>query len=395
MSAPQVRGWCPGALRPMLSGDGLVVRVRPPMGRLTPRQATGLAGLAAAWGNGHVQLTRRAAIQVRGVTAEGLALLHAGLAALGLLDPSMPPEAEGRLNIMLTPFASGAGSGDAAAIWAELAAALSAPDAPPLPAKFGFAIDCAAGGCDLTEDSADVRVETCGAGLMVRADGAARGLAVADAGAAVAAAIALARWFVASGGVGADGRGRMREHLARGARLPPALAGEAAPRRADPARRDGLVHLAFGHARAECLAVLAALCTGDGLRLTPWRALHLDPAPDAQALSPFPDLFTDPADPRARVFACVGAPGCAQAAGDTRGLATRIAAALPRGATGVVHVAGCAKGCAHPEAADLTLVARAGGTYARGRGTTADHPALAAGHPAQAVLEEATRALRL
>ena len=29
MSAPVIQGWCPGALRPMMSGDGLVVRVRP------------------------------------------------------------------------------------------------------------------------------------------------------------------------------------------------------------------------------------------------------------------------------------------------------------------------------------------------------------------------------
>ena len=29
MSAFEIKGWCPGALRPMLSGDGLVVRVRP------------------------------------------------------------------------------------------------------------------------------------------------------------------------------------------------------------------------------------------------------------------------------------------------------------------------------------------------------------------------------
>ena len=33
--APRVYGWCPGALRPMMSGDGLVVRIRAPLGRLT------------------------------------------------------------------------------------------------------------------------------------------------------------------------------------------------------------------------------------------------------------------------------------------------------------------------------------------------------------------------
>ena len=35
MPAWEIKGWCPGALRPMQSGDGLVVRIRPPTGRLT------------------------------------------------------------------------------------------------------------------------------------------------------------------------------------------------------------------------------------------------------------------------------------------------------------------------------------------------------------------------
>ncbi len=35
---PMRRGWCPGVLRPMPSGDGLLVRVHPPGGALTPRR---------------------------------------------------------------------------------------------------------------------------------------------------------------------------------------------------------------------------------------------------------------------------------------------------------------------------------------------------------------------
>ena len=50
MTAPQIKGWCPGALRPMESGDGLVVRVRVPGGRLTAHQAQSLAALAATHG---------------------------------------------------------------------------------------------------------------------------------------------------------------------------------------------------------------------------------------------------------------------------------------------------------------------------------------------------------
>ncbi len=40
MSAParetMRRGWCPGTLRPMATGDGLLVRLHPPRNALTP-----------------------------------------------------------------------------------------------------------------------------------------------------------------------------------------------------------------------------------------------------------------------------------------------------------------------------------------------------------------------
>ena len=41
MTGFAIKGWCPGALRPMQSGDGLVVRIRPRGGRLSPAQAVG------------------------------------------------------------------------------------------------------------------------------------------------------------------------------------------------------------------------------------------------------------------------------------------------------------------------------------------------------------------
>ncbi len=51
-AAPKVYGWCPGALRPMMSGDGLVVRLRPPLGRLSQQQACAVAELSQRFGNG-------------------------------------------------------------------------------------------------------------------------------------------------------------------------------------------------------------------------------------------------------------------------------------------------------------------------------------------------------
>src|SRR5262249_26859406 len=86
MSAVAIKGWCPGALRPMLSGDGLVVRVRPHGGRLAATQAAGIAELAARYGNGLIDVTSRANLQIRGVTDAAHLPLLDGLAQLGLLD---------------------------------------------------------------------------------------------------------------------------------------------------------------------------------------------------------------------------------------------------------------------------------------------------------------------
>jgi hypothetical protein len=43
----EIKGWCPGVQRPMQSGDGLLVRVRPWAGAFTLEQAAGLADIAA------------------------------------------------------------------------------------------------------------------------------------------------------------------------------------------------------------------------------------------------------------------------------------------------------------------------------------------------------------
>jgi precorrin-3B synthase len=72
-------------------------------------------------------------------------------------------------------------------------------------------------------------------------------------------------------------------------------------------------------------------------------------------------LITAADDPLLRVIACIGAPGCAQSRGETRALARRLAAVVPKGQR--LHVSGCAKGCAAPRATDLTLTATAPARY--------------------------------
>lgn len=334
-SKPQVLGWCPGALRPMLSGDGWLVRVRPREGRLTSDQAVGIAALATRCGNGTIDLTSRANLQLRGVTPDSYPALIDGLQALGLLDTDAA--AEGRRNLVVTPFWR-AGDGTLS-LACELVHALAAADAPDLPGKFGFAVDCGETAV-LRSTSADIRIERDLLGLIVLADGHATAARV-TAHDAVPVAMELARWFAASGDA-------LRRRMACGVaqrRLPAhfelveMMPSAAPPARVGPVACGWLAGVEFGQLRAETLAELGAL---GALRMTPWRMVLIEGASRAPELA---GLIAHPDDPLLRVIACGGAPSCLQGAAATRPLARALAAQVRPGE--LLHVSGCAKGCAH------------------------------------------------
>lgn len=351
MSDFDIKGWCPGALRPMMSGDGLLVRARVHAGRLTPEQAAGIAALSRDFGNGLLDLSARANLQIRGVAPDSHPAVLNGLASLGLLDGDERRESE--RNIQLTPFwAPGDGTCELAH---ELEEAL-AVEPLDLPAKFGFAIDCGPERV-LAPSSADIRIER-GAigGLIVRANGVSSGRAVSQQD-CITLALSMARWFVSATG---RTEKRMARHLASGAALPEALRGDVPPVVAKAPCLPGmyeagaLVGIAFGQLTAETLSKLAGM--GQGIRLTPWRMLLIE------GLTELPiseHLITSGADPLLRVAACSGAPDCSQARGPTRPLARDLAPLVPEGSR--LHVSGCPKGCAHPSASEVTLVAAGAG----------------------------------
>lgn len=359
-----VQGWCPGALRPMQSGDGLVVRIRPPLGRLTQAQAAGIAAAAARHGNGLIDLSARGNVQLRGVSDASHPALIADLGALGLIDAD--PVEEARRNILVTPFADATTEGLAAALGAALA------DLPPLPGKFGFVVDTGPAPV-FAGVAGDIRLERAGdGGLLLRCDGLPLAARVAPEEAAQAA-VALAHWFVTAGGV-AQGRGRMAALVARGVRPQGALAPTTAPAHPAAAPAPGLlpqgalVGLAFGRMTDATLGQLAAL---GPLRVTPWRMVLVE---GITRLPDLPDLILRADDPIRRVEACSGAPACLQALAPVRDLARRLAPQVPDGQ--VLHLSACAKGCAHPARADLTLLATATGFDLIRGGTTLDAPAI-------------------
>ena len=375
MTGFSIKGWCPSAYRPMQSGDGLVVRIRPRGGRLSAGQASAIADLAERHGNGLIDLTSRASLQIRGVGAASHVQLLEALAPLGLIDAD--EKMEEQRNVLVAPFWKE--SDDTHLLAAELEQALAAGSLG-LPAKFGFAADCGTERV-LAQAPADIRIERGVEGrLIVRADGSERGRDVGRAE-AVDTALSLARWFVASGGA-KNGQGRMAAHLANGARLPDALAGQAEPAPAvsppgpGPYTDGALVGLAFGQLQCATLKFLGGLAPA--LRITPWRMIFVE------ALSEMPrhdGLVTRADDPILRVVACTGAPACPQAHAETRNLAAALAPFITQDIR--LHVSGCAKGCAYRGASSITLVGTGEGFDLVRDGCTRDVPMVRGIDPAE------------
>ncbi len=187
-----VKGWCPGALKPMRSGDGLVVRVR--TGPIVSRDlARALADLSRLHGNGQIDLTQRGNLQLRGVTDESWPLLIAALSDLGVLDEDAGVEAV--RNIIVSPLAGldPSAAFDGLAAWLALNNRILAdPVFRQLPGKFGFLIDDG-GALPLVDAATDVHFRGCTQGVAVEIGGRI-GLAViaADEIADVAARLAAA-----------------------------------------------------------------------------------------------------------------------------------------------------------------------------------------------------------
>lgn len=344
-NGPIVKGWCPGAHRPMRSGDGLVVRVRPCRGTLSVTQMLALCDIAQEVGSGMLDLTSRANLQIRGVAPEAHAALLHRLDALGLIDAD--PAVEGHRNILMPPDWTPGDLTDR--LYTALLATL--PRLPDLPEKMGFALDTAPRAC-LATASADFRFERSADGtLLLRADGSATGRPVTE-NTAMTALREMAAWFVETGG---PERGRMARHLPHSAlpegwsTTPPRpQAGLPAP---GLSGADTILGAPFGRLPAEALRRLLQDAAPAEIRLLPGRLFvlrdrHVTTAEFATA----PTRLLD-------VHACPGAPFCPQASVETLPLAEALA---PR-TQGALHVSGCAKGCALPRAARTTLVGRDGG----------------------------------
>ena len=145
------------------------------------------------------------------------------------------------------------------------------------------------------------------------------------------------------------------------------------------------IGLPFGSMPAQNLVDLASQASNLGateIRLAPGRALLFLGQPPAvnhllQTTAAALSFVTSATDPRTRIAACPGTPACASGQIATRDIAETIAAENADILDFTLHISGCAKGCAHPGPAALTLV---GGENGAGLVVNATAKALPAGY---------------
>jgi sulfite reductase beta subunit-like hemoprotein len=368
---------CPGVLRLHAAADGHLARVRLPGGRLGVRGLEAIAE-AAALGSDVVELTSRASLQVRGLSADAAGALATILARGGLL----PSVAHERVrNIVAAPLA-----GRSRASLASVDGVVDALDLAlcddaaltELPGRFLFAVDDGARALDPL--IADVELAAEPEGFRLRLDGTTTSLVVSTTRAADAATRA-ARAFLTL-------RRQLRPHAWRVRDLPGG-AGQLAhqlgltvthPDRRVQARgvgsRDpGVCGQRDGRAAVAVMPPLARVDRGQLLglaeiargletdvRVSPWRTLTVvdvspSAAPELLAQLEAMGFVVSGAAGWTGLSACAGLGACQQARADVRAAAARRAGARDQ-ASPVEHWSGCERHCGEPPDADVRVVAR-------------------------------------
>lgn len=370
MSRPSADDRCPGALRLHEAADGFLARIRIPGGRVSPAQLRALAALASELGDGHLSLTSRGNVQLRGLGSACGQSLADGLYAAGLL-PSLTHDRV--RNVVASPLGGLTGHPATDDVLAEFDEALLDDDGlVRLSGRFLFGIDNGTG--DVLSLHPDVAVALEGRDVARLAIGGSLTAVTAPVDLAADLLIGAAHRFLAL----------RAEHGAptawRVADLPEAALVELAPGRPGPtllaaddhsraalaiakaapqAPRLGshdhacVAGVPLGSAAAEAWHAIADLT--EGIRFTPWRSVVLvDPTPDAEVVLAAHGFLLDDTDPLAPVTACVGKPGCGKALADVRSDAPALAADHP----GVrLHVSGCDRRCGHPTGPHLSAIA--------------------------------------
>ncbi|GAC1536239.1 MAG: precorrin-3B synthase [Candidatus Velthaea sp.] len=382
---------CPGILHPVAARDGMLVRIRIPGGEIDAGHLRGFAEAAERYGDGAIDVTALAGVQLRGIHRDDIASVAQIVERIGLLPSADHDRVR---NILSNPFAGSDPSEllDPRPFVRALDARLVSEAAfAALPPKFAFAID--GGGIPVPANGADIALTAVryrGEVAFAATVGGKRaefGIAPADAVdaliAATHAALSFARahcapgWRLAASGeirrmvidalgpYGIELRAAVAPANAEQHRIPcgfyPAV---------DAARVNLVPVVPLGRLRSAQARAIASLAqkTGAGLRLGWWRGIVMADVMRADVAAATAGLLQaglvlDRSDGFAGIAACAGVAGCTAALADVRSDAIALAravAALPA-REWRVHVAGCGKRCAMRRGASVDLIATESG----------------------------------
>lgn len=374
MSGAPRRGACPSLSAPMQTGDGLLVRLASASRMLSSIQLAGVARAALRHGNGLLEVTRRGNLQIRGLTAQSAQALADEILGLRIaVSMGVPVETGPLAGMDAQEIADPRPLADAIKTRVSGLAARLGP-------KVSVTVD-GGGRLHLGALIADVKLTAIAMDSWRVAIGgnaaSARQIGVFAVGEAVAKALFVLELLAR--------RGRMARARDLGPDDLPAISSGQDANTAQPvpvgafALKDGGgaqgFALAFGQIDGETLRRFAqALAEDEAIRLAPGGGLVVtglasDRAAMLRDLGERLGLVTQAHDPRLAIVACAGAPACGSAWVATRALAADLAA---RGTPGrLVHLSGCAKGCARPSAPALTLTGTTQGCVVDGDGRLA------------------------
>jgi precorrin-3B synthase len=378
MSKPAIKGWCPTVFEPMQASDGWLVSLKPRVAGWTGEHLRLIAEQAGRHGSGALLISHRAHLQVRGLSLHSASAFADEMRRASLTSASV--HAERRRNVLMGAVLSPALKALAEDLerWLESAESLTA-----LPAKFTFGVG--------TSEPADIRIHEIHMGqFCVSPDVAHVGVITSE---PLAVTESLTHEFLRLS------RGkRMRqvvdefgaEALIREAGYEPELiapvsshergtanvpastserssaypwASTSEPAVGPLAQDHFAIGAAFGRLDAARLVRIAewadSFSTGP-VRLTSARAFVLSEvrATEIESLRAHAQaegFIVDIADPRLRIAACAGGSGCGHSSLNMIALAERLAPYWRH--QEILHLSGCAKGCAYPRPAALTCVA--------------------------------------
>ena len=370
----EIKGWCPSAYRPMRSGDGYILRLKPTMGVLSGAALKKIAEIAGQYGNGVMEITSRANLQLRGFDdesyLEALWLLKAEghihqdediEAARNIIcDPSLPLyQFETFYNTLLSVIAK----------------------LPNLPAKFGYGIGHIDALADIyfepflpdipaSSSSPSPALPLIKTWLM-RANGAQKGMLVNEETLPTKLHL-LIKWFLQTGGV-VKGRGRMKDHI-KTHPLPSAfMEKESTPLPQPPclgqmqlvsaSHQPPIWHIGVAYGMMKHDEAIMIAEQSDIIRFTPWRSLIIHAKTSNPPHWPA-SIITSHKDKRRLLTICTGAPLCPQALGDTYKLADYV---IKKPLKHSIHISGCAKYCASQKQHDITLTATKEGYHLKRR----------------------------